>query len=140
MKKKLNCILFIDDDDNCNFFHHRLLKKVDCTEQVHFANNGEDALIFLECAENGKYPRPAIIFLDINMPKMNGWEFLDAYSKLDVEKKGEIVIVMISTSLNPDDRQRAENHQEVKGFKDKYLTAESINETIGEFFPDYFGS
>ncbi len=81
MKIKLNCVLLIDDDDDSNYFHRRLLNKIDCTENIQVALDGREALNFLNTTINKHYPPPAVIFLDINMPGMNGWEFLEEYKK-----------------------------------------------------------
>jgi CheY-like chemotaxis protein len=137
MKKKLNCILLVDDDSNCNFFHRRLLNKMECTERVEIAVNGIEALNFLESIKDGKHPMPAIIFLDINMPVMDGWEFLEAYKKLDEDMKAKIVLVMLTTSLNPNDKVRAEGYGVVNGFNNKFLTEKAVNKILAEHFPEY---
>ena len=139
MKNKLNCILLVDDDEDCNFFHKRLFEKAECAEQIFVAENGMEALSFLNSTVEGKHPHPALIFLDINMPKMNGWEFLNEYKKLDDTLKAKIVVVMLTTSLNPDDRNKASNITEIKGFHNKYLTKDSIDKVLKEHFPTLIG-
>lgn len=134
MKKKLNCILLVDDDKDCNFFHQRLLKKMDCVESIEIATDGKSALEFL----NTKRNTPDMIFLDINMPKMNGWEFLAEYEKLTEEEKAKIVVIMLTTSLNPDDKIKAKAFSAVKGFHNKYLDKESLEKILKEYFPDHF--
>jgi CheY-like chemotaxis protein len=133
MKKKLNCILLVDDDPHSNFFHQRLLNKISCTEVVEIALDGEIALNFIISKKN----RPDIIFLDINMPKMDGWEFLEKYEKLTAEEKAKIV-VMLSSSLNPDDKNKAENYASVSGFVTKYLEKQSVEEILLKHFPNHF--
>lgn len=133
MKKKLNCILLIDDDSSCNFFHERLLKKMDCVESIEVASNGKEGLDFLKSKKN----RPDIIFLDINMPKMNGWEFLEEYEKLSEEEKSKIIVVMLTSSLNPDDRTKAENFGTVKAFNPKYLDKEAVEKLLQDYFSEY---
>lgn len=138
MKRKLNCILLIDDEEPDNFFHERTIRKVDCTEKVVARENGIDALEYLTTLEDGKYPQPDLIFLDINMPKMNGWEFLEEYEKLDFAQKGNVVLVMLSTSLNPDDEKRANHNENINNFIKKPLSKEKLLEILEENFPDYF--
>jgi CheY-like chemotaxis protein len=137
MKKKLRCILLIDDDDDCNFFHQRLLNKMQCAEKVQIANNGNEALNFLKSSTDGKHPQPDIIFLDINMPGMNGWEFLIEYEKLNEEFKAKIVLIMLTSSLNTDDRDLAMSYPDVCGFNNKYLDKESLTKILAEHFPEY---
>jgi CheY-like chemotaxis protein len=136
MSKKLNCVLLVDDDSDCNFFHQRLLKKMKCVEQIYIVNDGVEALNYLKSNIDKKSPQPDIIFLDINMPRMNGWEFLDEYKNLDNEIKATIVLVMLTTSLNPDDKERAKHYSDVRGFSNKYLDEASLKKIINEHFPD----
>lgn len=134
MKKKLNSILLVDDDNDCNFFHQRLIKKMEYAETVYVANNGKEAIDFLQSTINGEHPHPDIIFLDINMPVMNGWEFIKEYQKLNENQKAKVMLIMLTTSLNPDDEEQAKNYQDIKGYKNKYLNKESMEEIIEEFF------
>jgi CheY-like chemotaxis protein len=137
MTKKLKCILLVDDDDDCNFFHERLLKKMLCTEQVHIARNGEEALNYITSNIINKKDNPDLILLDINMPKMNGWEFLDNYKTLDEIEKAKINLIMLTTSINPDDEIKSQNYNDVKGFYEKYLSEETLYKIFNKFFPNY---
>lgn len=133
MKKKLDCILLVDDDPHANFFHERLLKKIDCANSIEIVIDGEMGLDFIRSKKN----KPDIIFLDINMPRMDGWEFLVEYEKLGTEDMAKIV-VMLSSSLNPDDKNKAGTYVSVSGFITKYLEKESVEELLQQHFPDYF--
>ncbi|MEP2773008.1 MAG: response regulator [Fulvivirga sp.] len=134
--KKLNCILLVDDDDDCNFFHMRLFNKMGITERTEVTVDGKEAIDFLKSVENGSHPQPAIIFLDINMPVMDGWEFLEAYGKLNEGQKAQIVLIMLTTSLNPDDKERALNNPYINDFHNKYLSKEDINKILRRHFPE----
>lgn len=134
MKKKINCILLIDDDKATNFLHKEIIKETGLVEKVVEVLSGYEALEYLEKMEDGKYPQPDIIFLDINMPAMSGWEFLEEYDKLDEGKKAKIVVVMLTTSVNPDDKEKAKSKGLINGFFNKPLTFEMIERVIDENF------
>ena len=138
MKKKLGCILLVDDDEATNFLHKIVVQRSECTNHLEVALNGEEALQYLHSAYNDAHPRPDLILLDINMPIMNGWEFLDEYQKLKPEQKSKTVIVMLTTSLNPDDRQRSSEIPEINGFKNKPLDEEVLLNILKEYYPDNF--
>lgn len=136
MREKLNTILLIDDDEATNFIHDMVIKQADVTENIVAVQSGKDALNFLTQKLDGEYQKPELIFLDINMPGMNGWEFLEEYNKLDDEQKGGIVTVMLTTSLNPDDEEKAKSINTVKNFLHKPLSTEMIHRVMRENFPD----
>jgi CheY-like chemotaxis protein len=138
MKRKLNCILLVDDDNDCNYFHTKLLKEMNCTDSIHIAHDGVEAIDFLYSCDREKSVIPDIIFLDINMPRMNGWDFLEAYEKLPLTFRATIILVMLTTSLNPDDKERASKSLLIKGFKEKYLDEKEVNSMLKEYFPDHF--
>ena len=133
MKKKLNFILLVDDDVEDNYFHQIVINEMNITERIEVALNGVEALNFLK-KENQTHPD--LIFLDINMPKMNGWEFLQAYKEFKADQKAEVVVVMLSTSINPSDKERAEQFPDIIGFNSKPLTEEIISEILERYFPD----
>ncbi len=136
MKKKLNCILLIDDSEPTNYLNKRIVEKSGYAEKCVAVQGGQVALKYLQSKEDGKYPRPDLIFLDINMPAMNGWEFLDEYKKLSKEIQGRIIVVMLTTSLNPDDKEKAKSYNEINDFKNKPLTIKMLEEILQNHFAD----
>ena len=124
--KQLNCILLIDDDDEDNEYHQIVINRMGAAKTIKVAENGEEAITLLKDKEE---PIPELIFLDINMPRMNGWEFLEEYKKLNFEKK-QIIILMLTTSVNPADVERAKHIEEVTGYKVKPLTTEMLEEIL----------
>lgn len=130
MIQELNCIMLIDDNDDDNFYHKMVIREADITKQIEVAESGFEALDFLKKGDL----IPELIFLDINMPAMNGWEFLDEYRKLSEEQKARIVIIMLTTSLNPADRKKAEKIPEINGFETKPLTVEMLKRIYEKFF------
>jgi CheY-like chemotaxis protein len=143
MKKKLSCILFIDDDEPTNFLNKLIVEDSNCTDSVQVVQSGQEALNYLTQAgtiqNNGhQYPKPELIFLDINMPGMDGWEFLESYQKLPGSQKANIIMVMLTTSLNPDDEKIASLHATISGFEHKPLQPEMLERILRENFPDHF--
>jgi CheY-like chemotaxis protein len=138
MKEKidnLDCVLLIDDDDATNFYHSLILEEELTGVYIQTVRSAKEGLDFLLC--KGKYagcPQPGIIFLDINMPGMTGWDFLAEYDQLSKEILKRSVVVMLSTSCNPDDEVRAAKILSVKEFVNKPLTAEIYWRIVKENF------
>ncbi len=142
MKKKLNCVVLIDDDYPTNCFNEMVIEDENITEKIQILQSGREALDYLtnqgKFSQNGLiYPKPELIFLDINMPAMNGWEFIEEYNKLPDEQKGKIVVVMLTASPNPDDLKKAESIPQVSGFLNKPLTPAMVHDILKEHFADY---
>ena len=128
----LRSIMLVDDDDMTNFIHTVVIEESGIEAFIKVATTVQEALDYLKsCQESGDMnPKPGIIFLDINMPGMSGWDFLDKYRTLPEEKRANIIIAMLTTSLNPDDRKRGENNVEIKKFYHKPLTQDMLHEVI----------
>ncbi len=139
MNKQLNCILLIDDDEPTNFLNKMTLEQGSYARNVRVSQNGQEALDYLaSCGDAGngvsKNPRPDLIFLDINMPAMDGWEFLERYKQLPPEKKADIVLIMLTTSLNPDDGARTRSMPEISGFENKPLRQVQLENILNKYF------
>ena len=126
----LNCILLIDDDEPTNFLNKLTLEQAGCARQIHITQSGQEALDYLQNANS----RPDLIFLDINMPAMDGWEFLERYRNLPAAKKADIVLIMLTTSLNPDDEIRTRAIPEVSGFENKPLSHDQLSSLLEKYF------
>ncbi len=124
-------ILLIDDNKLDNFYHRKVLEKSGFTGEIFECRDGKDALCFLQ--REGKYEdldinftAPELIFLDINMPIMNGWEFLEEYGKLSQDLHSIHIIVMLSTSTNPSDHLRASKNPFIHTFMTKPLDKDQL--------------
>jgi CheY-like chemotaxis protein len=137
MKRKLPDILLVDDDDDCNFFHKRVLNQSDCVENIDIAKDGKAALDLLDLKWKEKKNFPSIIFLDIKMPRMDGWEFLNEYQKMNKIWQAKSVVIIFTIAFNPDNLAKAMSYQFVKGFKSKYLDKEGLDQILIEHFNDY---
>jgi response regulator of citrate/malate metabolism len=129
--KPLEQILLVDDDEATNFFHSKVISTVAPNKKVTIALNGEKGLRFFH---HKKTISPTLILLDINMPKTNGWDFLNGFQKLSDEIKENVAIVMLTTSVNPNDKLKAEKYKVVKDFLIKPLTTHILETTICKFF------
>lgn len=123
--------MLVDDDEDDNFFHEMEIKNNHLASAVVVEDSGRKALEYLK---SEKEPHCDLIFLDINMPGMSGWEFLDEYNKLDSELQGRAMIFMLSTSENPADAERAKNWSFVSDYITKPLTREVIEGIIARHF------
>ena len=136
--KNLDCILLIDDDEATNFINKMVIKKADFDVNIEVCENGKHGLDYLTCqgrySSEKEFPQPGIIFLDINMPGMNGWEFMEKYKNLPDNQKARIVIAMLTTSLNPDDEFKGENNEEIRSFMNKPLTIEMLMDIVNVNF------
>jgi len=141
MIKKLNCILLVDDNESDNYIHKRIIQIAGIADHIEIAEHGQEAIDLLNANKCEKpdcsVSHPDLIFLDINMPVMNGWEFLEEYRQFADFQKGEVVIKMLTTSLNPSDITKT---QQVLGddcLLFKPLTLEIINAIMQKHFPGY---
>lgn len=137
MGHKLNCVLLVDDDEGHNYLNRAVVEESAVAAHVRTAWNGRDALDYLD--GRGEYgasdnPRPELILLDINMPVMDGWDFMREYGKFETARKRGIMIVMLTTSVNPDDRERARTIPDIADFRTKPLTPRELEEVVRRYF------
>ncbi|HEX8548899.1 MAG TPA: response regulator [Cytophagaceae bacterium] len=130
MERKIRSVLLVDDDNINNFINQRLIKKLNFSESIHTVTNGQEALDFLRQKINSKDPLPELILLDINMPVMDGFEFIEQYRNLP--EKGTSNIIVLTTSTNDKDMDKVSGAKEVSGFINKPLTEEKLTSAIGK--------
>ncbi len=125
--KKVNSIMLIDDDAATNFYHKIIIQRLNCSNRIEVFDDATEALQYLENAEE----LPDIIFLDINMPKMNGWEFIEEIVKNGMnEILNDSTIVVLTTSLNSNDKEKALKYGIISDFRLKPLTKETLLEVM----------
>src|SRR5680860_66543 len=122
MEKKFDCILLVDDDLITNFLNSRLIKKLKITTSIVVTQNGEEAIQYI--VTNGA---PDLIILDINMPIMNGFEFLEAYFQ-DLALNEKTKIIVLSSSISSRDRSIVSSYG--IPFLSKPLLADELLEAI----------
>ncbi len=136
MKQRLGCVLLIDDDDATNYINERLINKLECTGRIVKYRTAYQALEYIKehLITDENCQGPILILLDLNMPVMNGWEFVEEYNKLQVRDDRDIKLVVLTTSMNPDDRTQALATDGVNDFVNKPLTAEALQGLIERNF------
>lgn len=128
MSKAVN-ILLVDDDEINNFISIKLIKKALLTTEIMACLNGKFAIDqLMEIQKRGPEKLPDYILLDINMPIMNGWEFLDEYKRLNIDPLSKTKIYIISSSVFSNDINKAKSYPLVKSFISKPLSVEKIKE------------
>lgn len=119
--------MLIDDDAVTNFYHKIIIQRVNCCERIDVFDDPTEALEHLKDTQE----LPNIIFLDINMPKMNGWELIENILKNGLDEKlNACMIVMLTTSRNIKDEEKAFKYEIISQFKHKPLTQEILEEII----------
>jgi CheY-like chemotaxis protein len=124
-------ILLVDDDEINNFISVKLIKKTVLNTEISTCLNGKFAIDQLvDIQRRNPNELPDYILLDINMPIMNGWEFLDEYKRLNIDPKGKTTIYIISSSVFNNDILKAKSYALVKDFISKPLSVDKIKEVI----------
>lgn len=119
--------LLIDDDSSNNLLTKISLKKVIVDAEVVAFTMPDKGLEYIE-NEFAQNPFPTILFLDINMPMLSGWDVLDKMETLDSSIKKYFTVYMLSSSVDPSDKQRAANNPLVSGYIEKPLNREFLRE------------
>ncbi|MCI4668499.1 MAG: response regulator [Bacteroidia bacterium] len=101
---RLNSVLLVDDDEDDLFLHRKILERSKKVEYIFTARNGLDALKLLRgekkpTENHGQFVRPDLIIIDLNMPVMNAWGFLELYPSLEEAQKAQAIILTSSVSL-----------------------------------------
>lgn len=118
-------IMLIDDESINNFISTKIIERFNPKFHVIAYTRVKDAL---EHLRSGDFPD--IIFLDINMPEMDGWDFLDQYSKFPEWQQQKCPVAMLTSSVNNHDIQRSKSYDAVANFISKPLTVEALEQML----------
>ena len=134
MKQYVDLVLLIDDDRITNFYNTRIIEKHASYRDVTAVKGGEAALAYLEECHRNALPKPNLIFLDLNMPGMNGWEFLDAFENMDPSITHGIKVILLSTSSDPEEVKRSMIFYHVNDYINKPLSEQMLDEVVDKHF------
>lgn len=131
----INRVLCIDDDPITLVLCEMVIKKAGFAKEVLTAKNGKEGLALFSAhfSKNNTLPRPdppLVIFLDLNMPVMNGWDFLEDYEMKYADRLPDTKVVIVSSTVNPEDFSRANKYSLVVDFINKPLTTEGLEDLM----------
>lgn len=127
--KKYRTVMLIDDNEIDNLINQKMIEAAALTKNIYTHTGAKSAIEFLrnmEKLEIADEVLPDVIFLDIDMPLMDGFQFLDEFEKLSSKTKKTCKIIMLTSSINPQDSDRAKKYGNVKLYLNKPLSHESI--------------
>lgn len=130
-KPKLKNILVVDDDDDYNFIIEEIFQDTNLGCSLIFKLYAQDALDYLEKNQDNF---PDLILLDINMPIMNGCEFLEIYAARNYHIAHPTIVVMQSSSIYQEDKEKSKTYVNVKDYVDKPISAKHINRIRDSYF------
>lgn len=129
--KKIPSILLVDDDESVIFFHKLLIRKLEITNELIIKKNGQEAIDYLREQDASAF-MPSLILLDIDMPIMNGYEFIEAFATLPQSLQVSKVII-VSTSSQDVTNDKMLEYSFVEGVKTKPLKREEWKSLLAKY-------
>jgi len=129
--KRIDIACIIDDDPIFVFGIKKVMELINFCEGIMVFKNGQEALNNLSAIISAKEELPDVILLDLNMPVLDGWQFLDEFIKIPCEK--EILIYVVSSSVDPEDVLRAKSYEGVSDYIVKPISVKKLKEVLYKF-------
>ncbi len=123
-------ILLIDDDRIYQFAARKTIEATGFADNIVIYSNGEDAINYLKRSIKDETSLPDVIFLDVNMPVMNGWEFLEEYSAIKQGLIKPVIIYVVSSSVDEFDVSKSRQYDTVKGYIVKPVLREKFRQIL----------
>lgn len=129
--KSVKNLFLVDDDEIFTFLAERTIKETNLVDHIQIFSNGQEAIEFLEKAAENVDLLPEVILLDINMPILDGWGFLEEFILLKPSLPQKVTIYMVSTSISPFDLERAKDISEVLDYIIKPISKADVVRILG---------
>jgi len=126
--KKIDIACIVDDDPIFVYGAKRMMELADFCNGFLIFNNGQDALLQLKALIDSGQDLPDLILLDLNMPIMDGWQFLDNFTKIKIDKK--IIIYIVSSSIDPVDIEKSKQYAVVSNFVVKPISVDKVKDIM----------
>ena len=130
--KVLDNVCIIDDDHIFIYGVKRLIEETSFCENLLVYQNGQDALEDIQERVNKGNELPSIIFLDLNMPMMTGWEFLDEYLQIEGKDSEQTQVYIVSSSIDPKDLLKIKDYRLIRNYILKPITPDDLQNIIIE--------
>lgn len=134
MDRIVPCIMLIDDDRATTVYNEIIIEEHGAAQKIIIYNSAEEALVYLTTPFTDNKANPDLILLDINMPRMDGWEFVEAYSDKLKETGASKTIIMLSTTADRREYEMVETNEFLSGIKSKPLTFEALDDILDIYF------
>ncbi|MDE3743100.1 response regulator [Maribacter polysaccharolyticus] len=130
--KKIKSTCIIDDDPIFIYGTKRIMKEIDFCDDILVFNNGQEAIDgLLNITAQGK-KLPSVVFLDLNMPIMDGWEFLENFIKIPNNNREMVTVYIISSSVDPRDVERVKGYDIVHNYILKPITPQDLKDVLAD--------
>ncbi len=133
MSKTIKAVCVVDDDLFYQFTAKRLIENTKLVDKILFFPDGEKAIEFFKSLDGTPENTPDIILLDINMPIMDGWDFLKAYTSIKPKLPKKVIIYMVSSSVHGVDIEKAKQISDVTDYIVKPVTKDKLAEIFQDF-------
>lgn len=126
----LDLIMCVDDDPITLMLFKKVVQKASFAKEITNATNGLEAIKLINMSNNAsnQEKKPQLIFLDLNMPVMGGWEFIDLFNTSDYSNLNNTKVIILTSTIDPEDIKKSKSYPNVIEFLAKPITVEMLND------------